>query len=194
MERRTLLRAIAGGLLAAPLAAEAQQAGKVYRIGILHVVPPDTSRGFAALRQGLRSLGYVEGQNIALEYRWPPRPERLSVSATELLRLKVNIIVAADERAAAAAKRATSDIPIVMASSADGVAAGLVASLASPGGNVTGLSSLSSELSGKRRTAQRDAARRLSDRSPLEPGRSAALEDDRTSGPASSRRPATDRS
>ena len=95
-----------------PLAMEAQQTGKVARIGILHIVPPDTSGGFAALQQGLRSLGYTEGQNIALDYRWPPRPEQLSASATELLRLKVNIIVTANERTAAAAKRATNDIPI----------------------------------------------------------------------------------
>jgi hypothetical protein len=114
MNRRTFVTAL-GAVLAAPLAAEAQQAGKVWRIGILHVIPPDASRGFEALRQGLRSLGYVDGQNIGLEYRWSERPESLSTSVMELLRLKVHVIVTADATIAAVAKRATSDTPIVMA-------------------------------------------------------------------------------
>ena len=141
---------LALGLTLAPLAIEAQQTGKVFRVGTLHLLPPETSQGFAALRQGLRDLGYLEGQNVVVEHRWSNKTERLSGSVTELLQLKVDISVAAEERTAAAAKRVTSDIPIVMASSADPVAAGLVASLAHPGGNVTGLSSLGSELSGKR--------------------------------------------
>ena len=110
---------LALGLTLAPLAIEAQQTGKGFRVGTLHLLPPETSQGFAALRQGFRDLGYLEGQNVVLEYRWSNKPERLSGSATELLQLKVDIIVVAEERVAAAAKRVTSDIPIVMASSAD---------------------------------------------------------------------------
>jgi putative tryptophan/tyrosine transport system substrate-binding protein len=149
MERRVFVAGLAS-ILAVPLATEAQQAGKAYRIGILHVIPPDASRGFEALRQGLRSLGYVDGQNIGLEYRWSERPESLSTSVMKLLRLKVHVIVTADATIAAVAKRATSDTPIVMASSGDPVTEGLVTSLARPGGNIPGLSSLSPQLSGKR--------------------------------------------
>jgi putative ABC transport system substrate-binding protein len=114
MRRIGLAVALALSLFVAPLAAEGQQAGKIARIGILNLLPPETSQGFAVLRQGLRDLGYLEGQNIVLEYRWPKRPEQLSTSVAELLQLKVDIIVAADERTAVAATRATRDIPIVM--------------------------------------------------------------------------------
>ena len=130
---------LASGLLAAPLAAEAQQAGKVHRIGYL-------SGGLStyrieAFRQGLRELGWVEGQNIVIEYRYAEgRFDRLPDLAAELVRLKVDIIVALATPASAAAKNATGTIPIVGISLGDPVGTGLIASLARPGGNVTGVS------------------------------------------------------
>jgi len=142
MNRRVFLSVLSGGLLAAPLAAEAQQAGKVYRIGYLSA-GSDTSnpRVREAFRQGLRELGWVEGQNIIIEYRWAEgRFDRLPDLAAELVRLKVDIIVAPATPAAAAAKKATGAIPIVMIGVGDPVGTGFVASLARPGGNITGSS------------------------------------------------------
>jgi putative ABC transport system substrate-binding protein len=134
--------------LAAPLAAEAQPAGKNPRIGILRPgSPPDPL--LDAFRQGLRELGYEEGRNISIEYRWADgRDERLPGLAADFVRLKVDVIVAG-AGAVEAAKHATTTIPIVMPVSGDPVRAGLVASLARPGGNITGLTSLSGELPGK---------------------------------------------
>ena len=136
------------GLLAAPLAAEAQQAEKVARIGVLRQgSPPDPL--VESFRQGLRELGYAEGRNISIEYRWAEgRAERLPELAADLVRLKVDVIVAAGTDARAA-KRASTTIPIVMPISVDPVRLGLVSSLARPGGNVTGLASLFEELGGK---------------------------------------------
>jgi putative ABC transport system substrate-binding protein len=143
MDRRTFIGTLGGGLLAAPLAAEAQQAGKVYRIGLLGTVPladPGTARIWGGLFDGLRQLGYTEGQNIAFEGRFSEGiQERLPVLAVELVRLKVDVIVAA-ATAAEAAKGATSTIPIVVPNYGDPVETRLVVSLAKPGGNVTGLS------------------------------------------------------
>jgi len=133
--------------------AEAQQPGKLYRIGTLESgVPAARGEGWQAFRQGLRELGYVEGKNITLEQRWGEGKgrERLEALANELVRLKVDVIVTAATGAALAAKKARSTIPIVMASQSDPVGIGLVASLAKPGGNVTGLSSMNVELGGKR--------------------------------------------
>ena len=140
------------GILAAPLAAHAQQPAKVYRIGILPPGPISPRMTlWEAFRQGLRELGYVEGHNIALVIRSPERgPEQLPDLAADLVRLKVDVIVTAATPAIQAAQRATRTIPIVMAVSADPVETGLVSSLARPGGNTTGLSLLSPELSGKR--------------------------------------------
>ncbi len=153
ISRRAFIETIVGGLLAAPLAAEAQQARKVPRIGFLGTrTPSDTSSAFDAFRQGLRELGWVEGQNIVIEYRWAEgRYERLPTLAAELVRLKVDIIVAVTTPGIQAAKNATETIPIVMISgSADPVGLGLIASLARPGGNVTGLSySVGREIFGK---------------------------------------------
>jgi putative ABC transport system substrate-binding protein len=132
MRRIGLAVVLAVSLVLVPLVSDPQQAGKVYRIGILHVLPSGASRGFEALRQGLRSLGYMDGQNIVLEYRWSEKPESLSASVMELLRLKVGIFVAGDGRTTAAAKRATSDTPIVIASVSDPVAEGLGTTLARP--------------------------------------------------------------
>ncbi len=153
MERRTLLATLAGGLLAAPLAAEAQPAGKVPVIGMLDYGAPDAARlaWWKALREALQEVGYVEGRSIVFEARWAEgRVDRLPGLAAELVRLQVNVIVTGGGEAARAAKQATTTIPIVMGSGADPVQLGLVASLGQPGGNVTGVTSLSSELIAKR--------------------------------------------
>ena len=146
---------------AAPLAAAAQQPAKVPRIGILRLgSAPDPL--IEAFREGLRQLGYVEGQNLAIEYRWSEQGDRLPDLAAELLRLKVDVIVAAGAPAIRAAKNATSTIPIVMPVVTDPVVEGLVASLARPGGNVTGLSSVAPDLSGKRLELLREGFPKIS--------------------------------
>jgi putative tryptophan/tyrosine transport system substrate-binding protein len=141
MNRRAFIAGVVS-VLGVPLAGEAQQPGKVPRVGFLG--PRSRSDGtpyLDAFLQGLRELGWVEGQNIAIEYRFAEgRLDRLAALAAELVRLKVDVILAASTPPAVAAKSATSTIPIVMATSADPVELGLVASLARPGGNVTGLS------------------------------------------------------
>jgi putative ABC transport system substrate-binding protein len=145
---------MAGSLLAAPVAAEAQQAGKVWRIGLLGGSPPKTPGGRRAWEgffQGLRELGYVEGQNILVEGRfYGDQTERLPALAAELVRLNVDVIVAGASPAPEAAQRATSTIPVVMATHSDPVGSGLAVSLAKPGKNVTGVSTLAPELVGKR--------------------------------------------
>ncbi len=150
--RRDFVGTLTGGLLAAPLAAEAQQAGKVYRIGILGNVPltdPEGARVWGAFIQGLRELGYEEGRNITIEFRSSDgKYERLPALAAELVRLKVDVIVAPAAQNVLAAEQATRTIPIVM-TYGDPIASGLVASLARPGGNVTGLSGLAPEIVGK---------------------------------------------
>lgn len=139
------------GLLIAPVAAEAQTATKVYRIGVLEVVPvASNATNLRAFGQGLRELGYVEGQNFVIEYRSADgRAERFPDLASELVGLKVDVIVTRGTPAALAAKHATGTIPIVMASSGDPVRAGIVASLAHPGANVTGLSAFATDVQGK---------------------------------------------
>ena len=143
---------IAGGaLLAAPLAVEAQQTAKVARIGILAGNRAASPHALEAFLQGLRNLGYIEGRNVAIEYRDAEgKPERIPALAAELLALKVDIVFAPSTPAALGTKQATRTVPIVFAGAADPVTDGLVASLARPGGNVTGLSNLSTELVGKR--------------------------------------------
>jgi putative ABC transport system substrate-binding protein len=138
-------------LLAAPLAADAQPAGKVPRIGVLFAGSAATP-GYDTLRRGLAELGWVEGQNILIEYRYAEgRPERYPALIAELLSLKVDVLVAGGGTPGArAAKQATSTIPIVLPIVGDPVAAGLVSSLARPGGNVTGLSMQDTEISAKR--------------------------------------------
>jgi putative ABC transport system substrate-binding protein len=151
MDRREFIRSLAGGLLAAPLAAEAQQAGKVPRVGVLSSESRSNPvlRGVDEIRQGLRELGYVEGQTIAIEYRWAEgKEERFPGLASELVHLKVDVIVATVAAAVRAAKHATKTIPIVMVVN-DPVAAGFVATVARPGGNITGLSMMSPEVVGK---------------------------------------------
>jgi ABC-type uncharacterized transport system substrate-binding protein len=138
-------------LLAAPLTTGAQTAGKVPRVAFLFYGSSGPSRELDAFRQGLRELSYVEGQSIAVEYRFASgQIERLPELAAELVRLKPDVIVTPGTPASLAAKQATNTIPIVFAGVADAVGAGLVASLARPGGNVTGLTSVSAELGGKR--------------------------------------------
>jgi putative tryptophan/tyrosine transport system substrate-binding protein len=132
--------------------AGAQQPAKIPRIGLLNALSPAAvSTRMDAFRQGLGELGYVEGQNIAIEYRHAAdSADRLPALAAELVGLKVDVIVAVGSQAVRAAQKATDSIPIVMTGSSDPVGTGFVASLARPGGNITGLSLLSPELSGKR--------------------------------------------
>jgi putative ABC transport system substrate-binding protein len=137
------------GLLAAPPAAEAQQPAKVPRIGLIRPgSPPDP---YVEILHRLRDLGYVEGRTITIEYRWAEgKPERFSDLTEELVRLKVDVIITTGLAGGFAAKGATGTIPIVVPVMADPVGAGLVASLARPGGNLTGLSTMSPELGEKR--------------------------------------------
>jgi putative ABC transport system substrate-binding protein len=149
--RRTFLGRLAGGLLAAPLAAEAQQAAKVARIGYLAGSLAGDLHMPEAFRQGLRDLGYVEGRNVVIEYRDAEgKLARLPALAAELVALKVDVILAVGTLHALAAQQATKTIPIVFAAAGDPVTDGLVTSLARPGGNVTGLSLLTPELVAKR--------------------------------------------
>jgi putative ABC transport system substrate-binding protein len=137
-------------LLAVPLAAETQPPGKVYRLGFLDTTAPPAPR-WEALLDGLRERGYSEGQNLVFERRFSEgNAERFPAFAAELVRLQVDCILVATTPAALAAKHATQTIPIVILAAIDPVGAGLVASLARPGGNLTGLSVLAPELSGKR--------------------------------------------
>ncbi len=152
IERRAFI-AGALGFLTAPLAAEAQQTRKIPRVGVLGGQSPEDSPAppILALRQGLRELGYVEGQNVAIEWRWAHgKLERFPDLAAELVKLKVDIIVAATVPGVQAAQKATRTIPIVMGFVSDPVAFGLVSSLARPGGNTTGLGVPTPEISGKR--------------------------------------------
>jgi putative ABC transport system substrate-binding protein len=142
MERRTFIGVIAGGLLAAPLAAEAQPTTKIWRVGYLGYGYPTEARDLEVFRQRLRDLGYVEGKNLIIESRLAESSfERLPALAAELVSLKVDVIAAYGNTTIEALKRATQTIPIVMIIAGDPVGAGLVSSLARPGGNVTGLSS-----------------------------------------------------
>ena len=160
MDRRTFLAGTGAVLLAAPLAAEAQPAGKVYCIGVLE--PTSMALNAAnldAFRKGLRELGYVEGRNMMIEYRSADgRSERFPDLAAELVRLKVDVILTRGTPAVMAAKNATGTIPVVMAASGDPVLSGVVSSLARPGGNVTGLSAVVVEVSGKRLELIREVA------------------------------------
>jgi len=140
VERRAFLGTLTMGLLAAPLAAEAQQAGKVWRIGVLLA---SDSPNVEAFRQELRKLGYVEGRNILIEYRWHEgKYDRLPALAAELVNLKPDLILVAGPQPSLALKAATTTVPIVFAGAADPVGLGLVSSLAHPGGNLTGFATL----------------------------------------------------
>jgi putative ABC transport system substrate-binding protein len=158
MKRTTLFVSLVLVLLAAPLAAEAQQTGKVWRIGLLML--GDRPGAMKALVEGLRELNYVEGRNLILEHRRAARNDQLPTLATELVRFNPHVIVAGSGRAASALKAATKTVPIVMASSGDAIAQGLVASLARPGGNVTGFTNISTELAAKRLEILKEGAPR----------------------------------
>ena len=152
MRRRDFIKVIAGSAVAWPLAARAQQPGKLPIIGFLG---PNTRSAagewVAAFVQRLRELGWIDARNVAIEYRWAEgRDERYAEIAAEFARLKVDVIVTSGTPAVLASKQATSVIPIVFATAGDPVGSGLVASLARPGGNVTGLATLAAELAGKR--------------------------------------------
>jgi len=164
MDRRTFVGTAAGALLVKAFPASAQPAKKVPRIGVLHAATPAAaSQNVEAFRQGLREHGYVEGQNIVVERRYGgAAPERMAEVAAELVRLKVDVIVTSTDVAIAAVKRQTQTIPIVMVYSADPVGTGFVASLAHPGGNVTGLSTMSPELNVKRLELLKEAVPGLS--------------------------------
>jgi putative ABC transport system substrate-binding protein len=151
MDRRAFLGTLAGGLLAAPLAVEAQPPGKVRRIGYFDGASPSTNPELNdAFRGQMRQLGYVEGQNLVIEYRWADgQYDRLPDLAADLVRLRVEVIVTVGDPVIQAAKKATTTIPIVMASVGDPVGRGFVASLARPGGNITGVSNFAVALSGK---------------------------------------------
>src|SRR3990172_3875016 len=158
-----LIAALALGILLVPLAAEAQQAVKVPRIGFLFYGSPGPSPELDAFRQGLRELGYIEGQNITIEYRFARgRVGQLPELAAELVRLQLDVIVTPATPASMAAKQATSTIPIVFAGVADAVGAGLVTNFARPGGNITGWTSISAELGGKRLELLKEVAPKAS--------------------------------
>jgi putative ABC transport system substrate-binding protein len=154
MDRRAFIGTLTGSLLAAPLAAEAQQAAKIARIGYLGYLGTNNRASSPHLQEafleGLRDLGYVEGRNLVIEYRRAEgKLERLPALAAQLIALHVDVIVALGTPEAQAAKQATRTLPIVFTSSTDPVGSGLVTSLARPGGNVTGLSALGVDLVGK---------------------------------------------
>ena len=183
--RRALIASFALCAMSSPLFAWAQQATKVYRIGVLGVASPSGyARQIEAFRRGLRDLGYIEGKNVIVEFRWAEgNVARLPELATELVRLNPDVLVTSGP-GTAVAKRATSTIPIVMAVSTNAAESGLIASLARPGGNVTGSSSFAHELSVKRLELLKEAFPRLTrvgvllhSNSPINPGLVQAMVD-----------------
>jgi putative ABC transport system substrate-binding protein len=188
VDRRGFLGALAGGLLARPLAAEAQRSGIVYRIGFLSSSGcPILPEIMAPLREGLRKVGYVEGQNILIECRGAPAAaHRLPGFAAELVRLNLDVLVAQGTASALAAKQATKTIPIVMVNVGDPVGSRLVASLARPGGNITGLSALAPDIVPQALEFLKEAAPSVSRLAvwidQTNPGQ--ALADERLDGPA----------
>src|SRR5262245_34947426 len=163
MDRRRFVLTSLVGALGAPLAAEAQT-GRVYRIGYLaQDNPGDFARPLEGFRQGLRELGYVEGQNLIIEYRWAELNfARLPGLAAELVRLKVEVIAAVATRAIEAARQATTSAPIVMTLTRDAVESGFVTNLGHPGGNITGMTGVTAETSAKRLELLKEALPRAS--------------------------------
>ena len=156
MRRREFITLIGGAAVGSPLAARAQQVKKIPRIGVLWPNPPAT---FEFMRQGLRDFGYVEGQNINFEFRWAQgKLDELPEMASELVRLQVDLIVTLAPPATLAAKNATQTIPIVFVAMGDPLASGVVASLARPGGNLTGTTRMISEMSAKHVELLKEAA------------------------------------
>jgi putative ABC transport system substrate-binding protein len=175
IDRRRFIGGVACAFFPAPLVAEAQRTTRVPRVGVLGVQSREGSPPILALGQELRELGYVEGQNIAIDWRWAQgRNERFLELAAELVQLRVDVIVAATNPAVQAAQKATRTIPIVMAFVGDPVALGFVSTLGRPGGNITGLAASAPEIAGKRLQLLREVAPNL--------GRIAVLNDPRESG------------
>jgi putative tryptophan/tyrosine transport system substrate-binding protein len=163
MRRRELLSLLAGAAAAWPLAARAQQAARLPRLGVLLLSTPQADPQMETARRALRDLGYVEGQNLAIEYRYAEgRPERLPDLAADLVRTKPDVLFVLGGDVTPAAVKATQTIPIVFTSSADPVRLGFVASLARPGGNATGVTFLLDELASKRLEILKQAAPRVS--------------------------------
>src|SRR5262245_26537372 len=158
MKRREFILGLGGAAAAWPLA-HAQQVGRVRQIGVLQGLAPtdsEYSRRIGAFRRGLQELGWAEGRNVALRVYQPEgRPDRLRAFAGDLVQDNVDVIVTAGGEAVQAAQQATSTIPIVMATVGDAVAAGIVASLARPGGNVTGVTLVATEMGTKRHSPTR---------------------------------------
>ena len=164
MQRREFITVIGAAVAAWPFLAQAQQPAKVPRIGFLgNSTAALESNLVGAFREGLRDLGYEEGRNIVIDYRWAEGVyERFPVLIAELVALKVDAIVTAGTPASVAVKNATTTIPLVMVAVGDPVATGLVASLARPGGNITGLTSMSVEMEGKRLELLREVSPKIS--------------------------------
>jgi len=164
MQRREFITFLGGATVAWPLAARAQQAAKVYRIGFLGNSTAALEADLVGpFREGLRDLGYVEGQNTLIEYRWAEGEyERFTALTAELIALRVDVIVTAGTPASLAVQKAATSIPLVMIAVGDPVATGLVVSLGRPGGNITGLTSISSEMAGKRLELLREVVPKLS--------------------------------
>jgi putative ABC transport system substrate-binding protein len=166
MDRRTFVAMVGSSLLAIPCIARAQASAKIYRIGLLESGPSPAADPFGqwgAFREGLRTLGYVEGKSLAIESRWADdKYERLPDLAVELVGLNVEVIVLRTTPAAVAARRVAPTLPIVILSAIDPVGAGLVASLAKPGGTITGLTTLAPDLSAKRVQLLKEVLPRLS--------------------------------
>ncbi len=167
MSKKIIILALCSLLLAPSFSAEAQQpAGKVPRIGYLDsgsASDPQNTHGLDALRQGLRELGYVEGKNIIIDYRYDEgKPGRLQELAEELIRLKVDVLLAMDSNSARATKKSTATIPVLFTTGGNPVTSGLVASLARPGGNLTGVTTNSPELIGKRLELLKEAVPKVS--------------------------------
>jgi putative ABC transport system substrate-binding protein len=171
--RRHFIKSVVGAGLATPLAAEAQQAGKVYRFATIAFPPPPAGAppdvGFEKFRTTLREMGWVEGHTIVIERRWS-RVEELPRLAAEAVAERFDVLVTFATPAAVAAKRATNSIPVVMAVSADPVGAGVVDSLARPGGNVTGLTLITPDVAGKRLELLKETVPRLSRVGAMHPG------------------------
>ena len=164
-KRRKIILALGASALAVPFGAVAQQQGKIWRIGFLstrRVEISDSDFAYGPFRQGMRELGYVEGRNLVIEWRSAEgKTERLPAMAAELVQLKVDLIVAASTPGVAAAQKATTTIPIVMTSTLDPVGSGFVASLAHPGGNITGLKNFFGDLGPKHLEMLRSVAPKL---------------------------------
>ena len=180
MKRRSFLMLIGCALMISDRPASAQQSAKVFRIGFLGPAPASAyAPRVEALRSGLRELGYVEGSNIIIEFKWADKVEDFPKLADELVRMSVDLIFASSSTQVEGARRATKTTPIVFANHTDPIGTGHVASLARPGGNVTGLSMLLTDLIGKQLeilTAVLPRARRLAIISPLTPSNPPAVQ------------------